>query len=180
MKKTLFIILVLLLVSFSAGKDFEVSGNAGAIGFGLNNAWATSLNLRVTGSTPLFNKIVAEAELFFYLSPLKEFNFGDTSTSSYAWNLNLYGLYPFNLKNPKLKPYAALGVGFFSAHISVKSTMLGNWTNTETNFNFGIGCGAKYTLNEKSGIRFDARYIVIMETIGDILRVTVGYYIKLK
>jgi opacity protein-like surface antigen len=180
LRKTLFfIVLVLLLVSFSAGKDFEVSGNAGAIGFGINHTWATSLNFGVTGSTPLFDKIIAEAEFFFYLSPVKGFNPEFFSTSSYAWNVNLYGLYPFTLKNPKIKPYAALGMGFFSGHTSVKSTLFGDWSNTDTNFNFGFGCGAKYALNEKSGIRFDARYIVIMETIGDILRVTAGYYKKL-
>lgn len=177
MKKTIIITLFFILsVSISAARDFEVSANAG---IALNPRWDTSLTFGITGSTPIAKKIIGEAEFFYYLNAAEDPGIQGLTVSSSAWDLNLYAHYLFKLRNAKIKPYASLGVGIFNGRVAWDWGGFGAWSESKTRFNVGFGGGAKYPLNEKSGLRIDVRYIIIFEAIGDVVRLTAGYYMKL-
>lgn len=181
MKKTLiFTIAVLMLITLSAGREFDLSINGG---LAFNPRWELAPNFGITGSTPFNDNITIEGEFFFYLNAKEDLDIPGLSYSSYAWDMNVYALYFFNLANAKFKPYAALGAGVFGAHVKTTWEMglfKGSDTWSKTKLNFGFGGGAKYPLNEKSGLRFDVRYIIIVDIIGDPIRITAGYYMNLK
>jgi len=181
MKKTLiFTMAVLMFVTLSAGREFDLSLNGG---FAINPKWEPAPTFGIIGSSPINDKIIVEGEFFFYMNAQEDFNIEGLSYSSYAWDLNVYALYLFNLAKSKIKPYAALGAGVFGAHVKATWDFVwfqGTDTWSDTKFNFGFGGGAKLPLNEKSGLRFDARYIVILGYNGDTIRITAGYYMKLK
>jgi hypothetical protein len=181
MKKTLiFTMAVLMLVTLSAGREFDLSINGG---LAINPKWDTAPTFGIIGSTPYNDNITIEGEFFYYMNAQEDFGIEGLSYSSFAWDLNVYALYFFHLANAKFKPYASFGAGVFGVHVKATWDMIwfqGTDTWSKTKFNFGFGGGAKYPLNNKSGLRFDARYIVILGLNGDVIRITAGYYMKLK
>ena len=176
MKKILvFLLLLGFLCSVSQAKTLEIGPN---LGLAFNPNWSTTFFIGATASTQIQGPLWGEAEFFFYLSPFKQW-FWIESMNSSAWDLNLSGLYYFKLQKTKITPYAAIGVGIFGWHIDRIVEWFGGQEWSKLKFNFSFGGGVKYPLNEKMSLRFDARYIVIIGTSGDVIRLTFGLLFSL-
>ncbi len=170
------IVFTLLSVTFVSAKGLELSANAG---LAINPQWDPTVNFGITASKAIAKQITAEVEIFYYLQAHEDLGMAGIEFSSYAWNVNLYGHYSLARKGAKFNPYVSVGAGIFSAYAKSTVTVWGmTETNskTETKLNAGFGGGFKYALSKKSGLRFDARYMIIMGLEGDIIRITAGYY----
>lgn len=171
--KKIFIVMgvfCLAITSISA-KGFEVSANGG-LDFG---KFETGLVLGLTGGTPLSGNILGEVEFYYYFGTVEDPGIPGMDFSGSAWNLNASALYTFKLDKSKIVPYAAFGLGIMSMTGKVKSDW-GDWSDSQSKFNIAPGAGIKFPMNDKSGIRADVRYIIILGVNGDVVRVTVGYY----
>lgn len=176
-KRTLILAtLVVVLVSFAAAKDFELSLNGG---LAVNPRWDMGPVFGIAGSMPLKANIKVEAEFFYYMKTVEDPGIQGLEVSGSGWDLNLYAHYLFNTSKGKLKPYASLGFGVFNISQEWNWAGFGGWDDNVTKLNVGIGGGARLPLNEKSGLRVDIRYIVIFGVIGDVIRITAGYCLKL-
>lgn len=178
MKKFLGIVLaVCLLFSFSYSQKTEISLN---FGLAMNPKWDTSMAIGAIINSSIFGRIQAEGEFFFYTNADKESDYIDQySSSSSAWNINVFLLYPFFTEGSNFIPYVALGSGVFHQGGTWEIdwgffTNSGDWSSTK--LNLAAGGGFKYLFSGTMGLRVDYRAFFILGVSGDVHRITIGIF----
>jgi len=183
--------------------------NAGTVELAVNNgSFENYFTVGVSPSIKLFKNFYLEGELFYYprlweneITHIEEISYeglyvnGTGHSKASAININISVLYQLKFKsNWKWFPYLTTGAG--SLNVVEKWQWSGideigyinpNHKHWENHWSFVFGGGIKYGLNDRVGVRFDARFIYTLshEESGNFLgffgsRFTGGFYMKLK
>ena len=183
-RKALFLLLALGMLSASqAMAQSKIGFNA----IGANVAFVSPENLDGTFGLGVFADL-GQVAPNIGLEPNIEFwswsenQFG-VETSMRDVSVGMRGQYYFEVKNPKVRPFAGAGLGLHFLHVESSVTVPGFGTVTadgsDTKLGLDIGGGISTAMNSKNDFRAEAWYGIVSDVNQFALRVGISHKLGL-